>query len=60
MSKTASRMKSASKLLDKVDHSSKLRTDIPAGLATPSPPLGPQLGQVSFQILNNFIYYFKC
>lgn len=48
MLKAAARMKNAKKSIDKVDHSSKLRTNIPAGLATPSPPLGPQLGQVSF------------
>lgn len=47
MSKAANRMKTVKKMIDKIDHSSKLRTNIPAGLANPSPPLGPQLGQVS-------------
>lgn len=46
MSKAASRMKFAKKLVPKVDHSSKLKTNIPAGMAMPGPPLGPQLGQV--------------
>lgn len=54
MSKSAVRLKFAKKIVDKVDHSSKLRTNIPAGQAMPSPPLGPQLGQV------RFIYLFVC
>lgn len=45
MSKSG-RMKMIKKVMEKVDHSSKLRTNILAGMATPSPPLGPQLGQV--------------
>lgn len=47
MSKTG-RMKSLKKIIEKVDHSSTLKTYIPAGLASPAPPLGPMLGQVSF------------
>ncbi|XP_066586665.1 large ribosomal subunit protein uL11m [Prorops nasuta] len=34
----------------KIDHSSKLRTNIPAGLATASPPLGQQLGTRNINI----------
>ncbi|CAD6240904.1 GSCOCG00008991001-RA-CDS [Cotesia congregata] len=52
MSKVASRLKSAKKLMEKVDHSSKLHTEIPAGLASPSPPLGSQLGQRNINIAN--------
>lgn len=35
------------KVADKIDHSSKLRTNIPAGMAAAGPPLGPMLGQVN-------------
>ncbi|XP_008553587.1 39S ribosomal protein L11, mitochondrial [Microplitis demolitor] len=52
MSKVASRLKKTKKLMDKIDHSSKLRTNIPAGLASPSPPLGSQLGQRNVNIAN--------
>ncbi|KAF7991528.1 hypothetical protein HCN44_008899 [Aphidius gifuensis] len=52
MSKAATRMKTVKKMIDKIDHSSKLRTNIPAGLANPSPPLGPQLGQRNINIAN--------
>lgn len=39
------------KVVDKVDHSvSKLRTDIPAGMAVAGPPLGPMLGQRGINI----------
>lgn len=38
------------KALDKVDHSSKLKTNIPAGLAAAGPPLGPMLGQRGINI----------
>lgn len=34
------------KVVDKVNHASKLRTNIPAGSAMAGPPLGPMLGQV--------------
>lgn len=46
MSKSVARLKSMKKVADKVDHSSKLRTNIPAGMAAAGPPLGPMLGQV--------------
>lgn len=50
MSKSVARLKSMKKVADKVDHSSKLRTNIPAGMAAAGPPLGPMLGQVTHNI----------
>ncbi|XP_046971397.1 39S ribosomal protein L11, mitochondrial [Vanessa cardui] len=50
MSKSVSRLKSMKKVADKIDHSSKLRTDIPAGMAAAGPPLGPMLGQRNINI----------
>lgn len=47
MSKSVARLKSMKKVADKIDHSSKLRTNIPAGMAAAGPPLGPMLGQAS-------------
>lgn len=38
------------KAVGKVDHSSKLRTNIPAGMALAGPPLGPMLGQRGINI----------
>lgn len=38
------------KVVGKVDHSSKLRTDVPAGMALAGPPLGPMLGQRGINI----------
>ena len=57
----AGRMKIMKKVVEKVDHSSKLRTNILAGMATASPPLGPQLGQVrmSLHFLLNRLSYTK-
>lgn len=46
MSKSVARLKSMKKVAEKIDHSSKLRTNIPAGMAAAGPPLGPMLGQV--------------
>lgn len=48
--------KMAKQAVEKVEHNSKLRVCIGAGLAMPNPPLGPQLGQV-FK-LPRFIFYF--
>ncbi|CAG4932024.1 unnamed protein product [Parnassius apollo] len=50
MSKSVARLKSMKKVADKVDHSSKLRTNIPAGMAAAGPPLGPMLGQRNINI----------
>ncbi|XP_031845655.1 mitochondrial ribosomal protein L11 [Nomia melanderi] len=36
----------------KVDHSSKLRVIIPAGMASAKPPLGSQLGQRNINVVN--------
>ncbi|XP_037048363.1 39S ribosomal protein L11, mitochondrial [Bradysia coprophila] len=38
------------KAVGKVDHSSKLNTNIPAGMALAGPPLGPMLGQRGINI----------
>ncbi|KMQ95157.1 39s ribosomal protein mitochondrial [Lasius niger] len=51
MSKTFGR-KMVKKLTEKIDHSSKLRVNIPAGLASSAPPLGSQLGQRNINIVN--------
>ncbi|CAL1686605.1 unnamed protein product [Lasius platythorax] len=51
MSKTFGR-KMVKKLIEKIDHSSKLRVNIPAGLASSAPPLGSQLGQRNINIVN--------
>jgi large subunit ribosomal protein L11 len=50
MSKTVGRLKSMKKAADRVNHSSKLRTNIPAGMAVAGPPLGPMLGQRGINI----------
>ena len=39
-------MKGAKKAASKIQAPPFLKTDIPAGKATPAPPLGPQLGAV--------------
>ena len=46
MSKAGKAAKTFKKVLSKVNHSNKVITNIPAGMATPGPPLGPMLGQV--------------
>ncbi|XP_058812650.1 large ribosomal subunit protein uL11m [Topomyia yanbarensis] len=50
MSKAAGRLRTLKKSIDKIDHSSKLRTNIPAGMAVAGPPLGPMLGQRGINI----------
>ncbi|XP_047507114.1 39S ribosomal protein L11, mitochondrial [Pieris napi] len=50
MSKSVARLKSMKKVADKIDHSSKLRTNVPAGMAAAGPPLGPMLGQRNINI----------
>ncbi|KAL4709844.1 hypothetical protein ACJJTC_000331 [Scirpophaga incertulas] len=50
MSKSVARLKSMKKLAEKIDHSSTLRTNIPAGMAAAGPPLGPMLGQRNINI----------
>ncbi|XP_053680847.1 39S ribosomal protein L11, mitochondrial [Anopheles nili] len=50
MSKAAGRLKTMKKTFDKINHTSKLRTNIPAGMAVAGPPLGPMLGQRGINI----------
>lgn len=38
------------KVIGKVEHNTKLRTNIPAGMAVAGPPLGPMLGQRGINI----------
>nr|XP_036674612.1 39S ribosomal protein L11, mitochondrial [Drosophila suzukii] len=50
MSKAAGKLKSLKKTVDRVTHTSKLKTNIPAGMAAAGPPLGPMLGQRAINI----------
>lgn len=50
MSKVGAKINTLKKTIEKVQHTSKLRTDIPAGMAAAGPPLGPMLGQVNQSI----------
>lgn len=52
MSKIVAKGKLMKKVAEKIDHSSRLRVTIPAGMASAKPPLGSQLGQVK-----NVSYY---
>ena len=47
---TAGRLKTMKKVVEKINHTSKLRTDVPAGMAVAGPPLGPMLGQRGINI----------
>ncbi|XP_072389836.1 large ribosomal subunit protein uL11m [Diabrotica undecimpunctata] len=49
MSKAAARLKSLKKVTEKIQHG-KISTNIPAGMATAGPPLGPMLGQRGINI----------
>lgn len=56
--KISSRLRALRKLQENVQHTSRLRTDIPAGMASSAPPLGSMLGQRSINI-SNFIKEFN-
>lgn len=50
--KISSRLRVIQKMQENVQHTSRLRTNIPAGMASSAPPLGPMLGQRSINIAN--------
>lgn len=50
MAKAGGKMRNLKKVIDKIEHGNKIKTDIPAGLAAAGPPLGSMLGQVSVYI----------
>ncbi|XP_063613600.1 large ribosomal subunit protein uL11m-like [Penaeus indicus] len=50
MSKAGGKMKALKKVVEKVNHSNLIRTNIPAGMAVAGPPLGPMLGQRGLNI----------
>ena len=47
MKKLVKAVKGMKKTVDQINHPPFLSAIIPAGCASPAPPLGPQLGQVS-------------
>lgn len=50
--KISSRLRALKKLQENVEHTSRFRSNIPAGMASSAPPLGPMLGQRSINIAN--------
>ncbi|KAM7360029.1 mitochondrial ribosomal protein L11 [Cochliomyia hominivorax] len=50
MSKAAGKLKTMKKTVEKITHTTKLKTNIPAGMAAAGPPLGPMLGQRAINI----------
>ncbi|EDW81583.1 uncharacterized protein Dwil_GK10947 [Drosophila willistoni] len=50
MSKAAAKLKSLKRVAERVTHTTKLKTNIPAGMAAAGPPLGPMLGQRAINI----------
>ncbi|KAL7728925.1 hypothetical protein ACLKA6_004259 [Drosophila palustris] len=50
MSKAAGKLKSLKKHAERITHTTKLKTNIPAGMAAAGPPLGPMLGQRAINI----------
>ena len=50
-------VKGMRKTVEKVIHPPFLKTYIPAGQATPAPPLGTQLGQVSYWLTHGSMLY---
>ncbi|XP_068154095.1 large ribosomal subunit protein uL11m [Drosophila tropicalis] len=50
MSKAGAKLKSLKRVAERVTHTTKLKTNIPAGMAAAGPPLGPMLGQRAINI----------
>lgn len=50
--KISSRLRALKKMQENVQHTSRLQTYVPAGMASSAPPLGPMLGQRSINIAN--------
>ncbi|XP_065371349.1 large ribosomal subunit protein uL11m [Calliphora vicina] len=50
MSKAAGKLKTMKRTMEKITHTTKLKTNIPAGMAAAGPPLGPMLGQRAINI----------